>query len=237
MTDKSIAKLIDHALLHPTLTDDEIRAGCEIARRLDVASVCVKPYAVPLAVEFLTDSDVAVGTVIGFPHGSHATKAKAHEAELACQQGAVELDMVVNIGKVLQQDWDYVRQDIQAVTSVARKHSALIKVIFETDFVQDTTLKVKLCEICESVGVDFVKTSTGFGYVKQPDGNYNYVGATAEDIKLMRETCSPAVGVKASGGVRTYEDAATMRELGATRLGSSSSESIVTGEASREEGY
>lgn len=233
----SIAKLIDHALLHPTLGDADLRAGCETARRLRTATVCIKPYAVPLAAELLRDSDVGVGTVIGFPHGSNATETKAFEADLACRQGAVELDMVVNIGKVLDEDWDFVRRDIQAVKDVAVRHQAILKVIFETDYVTQNEHKKKLCQICEQLGVDYVKTSTGFGFVKQPSGDYGYTGATPEDIGLMRAACSPKVGVKASGGIRSYADAERFRDLGATRLGTSASETIVTGEPSSQEGY
>ena len=234
---QSIAQLIDHALLHPTLTDAEIRAGCETARRLGVASVCVKPYAIPLAVEVLEGSDVGVGTVIGFPHGSHASAVKAFEAEQACEAGATELDMVVNVGKVLQADWAAVEADIRAVHEVAQRYQAILKVIFETDFVTDEAHKRKLCEICSQVGVDYVKTSTGFGFVKQEGGGYGYTGATLEDIRLMRAASDPAVGVKASGGVRSYDDAAAFRDAGATRLGASASETIVTGEQSAQEGY
>ena len=237
MTDNEIAKLIDHALLHPTLIDSDIVAGCETAAKLQVATVCVKPYCVKLACEALADSPVGVGTVIGFPHGSHATEVKAFEAQVACRDGARELDMVVNIGKVLQEDWDYVRNDILAVKQVAQSADAILKVIFETDYVTNDEHKIKLCEICESIGVEYVKTSTGFGFKKDADGNYGYTGATEHDIALMRKSCGIGVGVKASGGVRTYADAARMRDLGATRLGSSSSEAIVTGESSQQEGY
>lgn len=234
---QSIAKLIDHALLHPTLTDDQLREGCETARRLNVATVCVKPFAVAMAADILAGSHVGVGTVIGFPHGSQETETKAFEAELACQRGATELDMVVNVAKVLQQDWDFVRADIQAVADVTRKHAAVLKVIFETDFVTDDNLKLKLCNICTEIGVDYVKTSTGFGFVKLPDGHYGYHGATEHDVRLMRSACGPAVQVKASGGIRTHDDAQKMRDLGATRLGTSSSEAIVNGEQSALEGY
>ncbi len=232
-----LAKMIDHALLHPMMTDSEILKGCEIARRLNVASVCVKPYAVATAAQLLAGSDVAVGTVIGFPHGSNASTVKAHEADQACRDGAVELDMVVNIGKVLSGDWDYVRSDIQAVLEIARRHSAILKVIFETDYITNDNDKRKLCQICDELAVDFVKTSTGFGFVKQKEGGYDYVGATQSDVELMRATCSANVQVKASGGIRTHEDAITMSALGATRLGTSASEAILKGEPTQQEGY
>ncbi len=224
-----MARLIDHALLHPTMTDAEILAGCELAARLKLKSVCVKPYAVPLAVKCLTGTETVVGTVVGFPHGSHPTEIKVAEAEWALNAGAVELDMVVNVGKVLQGDWEYVQQDIAAVVAVAHARQALVKVIFETDFVTRDEDKRKLCQICEAAGADFVKTSTGFGFVKQPNGDYNYVGATEQDIALMRESCSERVGVKASGGVRDYAQAVSFLRRGANRLGTSASAAIVSG--------
>ncbi len=156
---------------------------------------------------------------------------------MACRDGAIELDMVVNVGKVLDGDWDYVKNDIDAVLKVARRNNAILKVIFETDFVTEASDKVRLCEICDELGVDYVKTSTGFGFTKQSGGGYGYTGATGDDIALMRKTCSDKGGVKASGGIRTFDDAAKMRELGATRLGASASETIVTGEQSSQEGY
>jgi deoxyribose-phosphate aldolase len=229
MTD-SIAKLIDHAILHPTLTDQQIVAGCELAKQLSVASVCVKPYTVELAAKTLRDCDVGVGTVIGFPHGSNSTEIKVAESNWALDRGATELDMVVNIGKVRQADWDFVQKDIAAVVNAGHNRNAIVKVIFETDFVTEREDKIKLCHICEAVAADFVKTSTGFGFVKGPDGNYNYAGASVSDVILMRETCSPNVQVKASGGIRSYEDATRFRDLGCTRLGTSASAAIVEGQ-------
>jgi deoxyribose-phosphate aldolase len=233
----AIARLIDHALLHPTLTDEEIRLGCLTARDLGVASVCVKPYAVQLAVEVLRGSSTRVGTVIGFPHGSNVSALKAQEADLACGDGACELDMVVNIGKVLSHDWDYVRADIRSVREVAERHGAILKVIFETDLITADDDKRRLCEICTELGCDFVKTSTGFGFVKMPEGGYGYRGATEHDVQWMRACCGPNVQVKASGGIRDYEDAQRMQAVGATRLGTSASETIVKGAPSRQEGY
>ncbi|MBL9123599.1 MAG: deoxyribose-phosphate aldolase [Planctomycetaceae bacterium] len=227
----SIARLIDHSLLHPTLTDAELRAGCELARRYEVASVCIKPYAVPLAVELLRGSPVKVGTVVGFPHGSSSTATKVAEADDACQAGAVELDAVVNVGKVLSGDWDYVEREIRALVEVAHRHGAILKVIFENDFLPSDEPKLRLCRICEAAGVDFVKTSTGFGYTKLPDGNYNYRGATEHDVRLMRAATTAAVEVKAAGGIRTYDEAARLRALGVTRLGATATEAIMAGEA------
>jgi deoxyribose-phosphate aldolase len=232
---ESIAKLIDHSLLHPTLTDCELRAGCEVARKYGVASVCIKPYAVPLAVECLQGSPVRVGTVIGFPHGSSTTAAKIFEAEEACRAGAVELDVVVNMGKVLSGDWDYVAREIAEVVAVAHRNRSLTKVIFENDYLANDEQKIRLCQICEAAGAEFVKTSTGFGYVRLPDGNYNYRGATEHDVRLMRSATGPAVQVKAAGGVRDYAAAARMRALGVTRIGASATEAIIAGERAASE--
>ncbi|REK09994.1 MAG: deoxyribose-phosphate aldolase [Planctomycetota bacterium] len=226
----SIARLIDHALLHPTLTDEQLREGCQMALGLELASVCIKPYAVPLAAKLLAGSPVAVCTVIGFPHGSVSTDVKRFEAEWACRQGATELDMVVNVGKVLSGDWDFVADDIRAVVDAAHQNGALAKVIFENEFLPGDEPKIELCRICSRVGADFVKTSTGFGFVKRAEGGMGAIGATEHDLKLMRAHADPKVGVKASGGVRTYQDALRVVELGATRIGTSSSEAIVAGQ-------
>ena len=169
---EELAGMIDHSLLHPTLTDEELRAGCETARRCRVASVCIKPYAVRMAAEVLAGSGVAVGAVVGFPHGSNATELKRRETELACRDGATEIDMVVNVGKVLSGDWEYVEKDVKAVVEEAHANGAIVKVIFENDFLSDDEQKIKLCQISEKVGADFVKTSTGYGFVKGADGNY-----------------------------------------------------------------
>lgn len=214
-----LAKMIDHSILHPTLTDEDLRRECEVAKKYDVASVCVKPYTVKQAVELLKGTDVLVGCVIGFPAGNSAIPVKVFEAESACNDGAVEIDMVINIGKALQRDWKYITEEIKAVTDVCHKHNAIVKVIFETDFVTSSEDKIKLCEICTEVGADYVKTSSGFGFVKQPDGSYNYTGATIDDIKLMRKHSGPAVKVKCAGGVRTLDDLIKMKKAGAARSG------------------
>jgi deoxyribose-phosphate aldolase len=229
----SLARLIDHSLLHPTLTDQEFEAGCAVARRYGVASVCVKPYAVTEARRLLEDSDVAIGTVVGFPHGSQATETKVFEAELACRQGASELDMVVNVGKALSGDWEYVAHEIREIVAVARRHGAITKVIFENDFLPSDALKIKLCEICAAAGAEYVKTSTGFGFVRQADGGYNYQGATEADVRLMRAHSPAEVKVKAAGGVRTYEDAVRIRAAGAERIGATATAAIVDEERRR----
>lgn len=223
-----IAKMIDHSLLHPTMTDTDLKRECEIAKEYDVASVCIKPYAVKMAVELLKDSNVLVGTVIGFPHGNSATTIKVLETEQACKDGAVEIDMVVNIGKVLSEDWEYIENEIQAIQTVVASYNATLKVIFENDFLPEDKFIIRLCEICSKVGVGFVKTSTGYGFSKGADGKYSYEGATEHDVKLMRKHSDSSVEVKAAGGIRTWEDSIRFRSYGVTRIGASATEKILT---------
>jgi deoxyribose-phosphate aldolase len=227
---ESIVNLIDHAVLHPTQTDADVRAACEFCAALGVASVCVKPSFVPLAAECLAGSQVLVSTVIGFPHGGVATETKAAEARLACELGAREVDMVANLGKVLSGDWDYVEADIRAVVDAARSHGAITKVIFESGLLPNDEVKIRLCQASEAAGAAFVKTSTGFGFVKGEGGGMIATGATEHDVRLMRATCSPAVQVKASGGIRDYATARRFVDLGATRLGTSATREIAAGE-------
>jgi deoxyribose-phosphate aldolase len=224
---KTIAKMIDHSLLHPTMTDQEMRDGCAIALKYDVASVCIKPYAVKLAAGILKGSDVKVGTVIGFPHGSSSIEIKIAETLQAIRDGAEEVDMVVNIGKVLQEDWDYVSEEIRAITETCHSHGVIIKVIFENDFLPEDRFKIRLCKICTECSVDFVKTSTGYGFLKVQDGHYSYVGATEHDIKLMCKHIGPNVQVKAAGGIRTLEGILNARNSGATRCGATATITIL----------
>lgn len=224
---REIAKMIDHSLLHPTMTDAELRDGCRLADKYHVASVCVKPYAVPMAAEILANSDVLVGTVIGFPAGNSAISIKVAETIQACRDGAVEIDMVVNIGKVLGEDWNYVTDEIRAVNEATVKHGAILKVIFENDYLPDDKYKIKLCQICTEVGAAFVKTSTGYGFVKGADGQYNYKGATIPDLRLMLDNVGPNVRVKAAGGVRTLDGLLQVKEMGVTRLGASATAVIM----------
>ncbi|HQR06801.1 MAG TPA: deoxyribose-phosphate aldolase [Gemmatales bacterium] len=211
-----IAKMLDHSLLQPVLTDAELEKGCKLARAYDVATVCIKPYAVAMAKRILEGSDVGVCTVIGFPHGSPVTKIKVLEAQAAMADGATELDMVVNIGKVKSGDWDYVKKDIAEVVEAAHRGKAKVKVIFENSMM-DNAQKMKLCEICGQVGADWVKTSTGYG-----DG-----GATDEDLKLMRKHSPAHVQVKAAGGVRTFERILIVRDIGVSRVGATVSPAIL----------
>lgn len=224
---RDIAKMIDHSLLHPTMTDTEMQEGCELAKKYDVASVCIKPYAVKMAAELLSGSDVLVGTVIGFPHGNSTIAIKVAETQQACLDGAVEIDMVVNIGKVLANDWEYIREEIQAVKTACAQQGAILKVIFENDFLPQDSFKIKLCEICTEVKAEFVKTSTGYGFVKGSDGKYSYEGATEHDLHLMLDHVGPGVLVKAAGGVRTLDGLLKVKEMGVARLGASATAAIM----------
>jgi deoxyribose-phosphate aldolase len=234
ITLKSLAKMIDHSLLHPTLTDEAILAGCELAKHYDVATACVKPYATPLAHKILEGSTVGVCAVVAFPHGNSTTSIKVKEAEQAVLEGAVEIDMVVNVGKVLGGDWDYVSEEIKAVNDTVISHKGILKVIFENDYLQDSHI-IKLCEICAAHAVAFVKTSTGYGFVKQPNGMYTYQGATDHHLKLMRAHCPENIKLKAAGGVRTLDDLLRVRELGVTRIGATATEAIL--EEAKRRGY
>jgi deoxyribose-phosphate aldolase len=212
---EQVAKTIDHSLLRPELETEAVRAGCELARNFNVASACVKPCDVALARQLLAGSEVKVSTVIGFPHGSSASAVKAFEAGQAIAEGAEELDMVLNIARLRSGAVDEVRSDIQAVVKVAAGQ-ALVKVILENAYLDDGQ-KVLGCRLSEEAGADFVKTSTGFA----PSG------ATLEDLRLMRRTVSPAIGVKAAGGIRTLDALIDALNAGATRIGATATQSIL----------
>lgn len=216
---RALAKMIDHSILHPTMTEADLVRECEVAKNYDVASVCVKPYAVPKAVELLKGTDVLVGCVIGFPAGNSAIEVKVFETEKACKDGAVEIDMVINIAKALEGDWEYIENEINAVTRACHENDAIVKVIFETDYVSKPEDIVQLCKICTKVGADYVKTSSGFGFVKGADGKYSYAGATIPNLKLMKESIGPDVKVKAAGGVRTLDQLIAVQEAGCARCG------------------
>jgi deoxyribose-phosphate aldolase len=215
-TYEQIARMIDHSLLNPTLTTDDLERGIRLALAYDVASVCIMPYYLRRCTELLAGSTVKPGTTIGFPHGGHTTAIKVAEVEQALADGAMELDMVVNISKVLSGDWDYVRAEIKAIVDTAHAQQRKVKVIFENCYLQDVH-KIRLCEICGEVGADWVKTSTGYG-----SG-----GATHEDLKLMRAHCPAHVQIKAAGGVRTLDQLLAVRALGVTRCGASRTADIL----------
>ena len=216
VTTKDIAKMIDHSLLRPNLTQEDIKKGLEIAKAYDTATVCVHPEDVALAKKYLNDTDVKVTTVIGFPHGAHRTDVKVFEAGKAIEDGAVELDMVLNIGRLLSGEYDYVRKEIEEVVKAAHGSNVEVKVILENCYLTDELIK-KGCKLCEEAGADYVKTSTGFGTS----------GATLEDLKLMRASCSPRVKVKAAGGVRTLDAALDVRNTGTVRFGATATREIL----------
>lgn len=211
-----LAKMIDHSLLNPTMNVDDLESGIQLALAYDVASVCIMPYYLARCAELLKGSTVKASTTIGFPHGGHTTAIKRAEAEKAIADGCEELDMVVNISKVLSGDWNYVRSDIQAVLEPTHAAGQKLKVIFENCYLDDSQ-KIQLCEICSELNVDWVKTSTGYGTG----------GATHEDLKLMRQHAAPHVQVKAAGGVRDLEGLIAVKEIGVSRCGASRTQAIL----------
>lgn len=216
ITYEQLAKVIDHSLLKPELTEQDVIEGCQLAHQYHTATVCVKPCHVTLASEVLKDSDVLVSTVIGFPHGSNLTTVKVTEAELAMDEGALELDMVLNIGQLRSGKFDTVRDDIKAVCDAAHARGAKVKVILENAYLTDEE-KVTACKLAEEAGADWVKTSTGFA----PGG------ATLEDLRLMRKTVSDKVQVKAAGGVRTLDAILAVIDAGVTRCGATATKVIM----------
>ena len=221
-TVRDLAKMIDHSLLVPSLTADDLEKGCRLALEYDVASVCILPHYLKRCAEILKGSTVKASTTIGFPHGGHTTAAKLAETRQALADGGEELDMVVNISRVLSGDWDYVRNDIKAVVDAAHAAGQKVKVIFENCYLKDEH-KIRLCQICGELGADWVKTSTGFGSS----------GATLEDLALMRKHSPPNVQVKAAGGVRDLDMLLKVRELGVTRVGARSTKEILDEAARR----
>jgi deoxyribose-phosphate aldolase len=215
-TYEDIAKMIDHSLLNPTLTGTDLEQGCHLALDYDCASVCIMPYYLKRCAEILKGSRVKASTTIGFPHGGHTTAIKVAEARQALADGGEELDMVVNLSKVLSGDWAYVRDDLQAVIDVTHGAGQKVKVIFENCYLKDDH-KIRLCEICAKLGADWVKTSTGYGTG----------GATDEDLKLMRKYSPAHVQVKAAAGIRDLDRLLAVRALGVTRVGASRTVEIL----------
>ncbi|MCD6574583.1 deoxyribose-phosphate aldolase [Candidatus Aerophobetes bacterium] len=214
LTLEKLAKTIDHSLVGPLVTDEQVREGCEIGKRYLTNSVFVKPYHVPLAVKLLRGTGVKVGTVVGFPHGCSTPQTKAFEARQAVEMGAEELDVVSNFAATLAGDYDLLREDIGAVVEASK--GVIVKIILENCYLTREQ-KIKVCQIAEEMGADFVKTSTGFGTG----------GASVEDVRLMRETVSPKVGVKAAGGIRSLEKALEILEAGANRIGATATIKIL----------
>ena len=219
-TKQQIAQTIDHAALKPNMTDKDMIEQCELGKKYSVASVCVRPSDVALAAKCLAGSSVPVSVVVGFPHGANRPEVKALEARLAIEDGAKEIDMVANIGKFLSDDYDWVKRDIEAVVAEAKPKNVLVKVILETCYLSPSQI-AKACEIARSAGAQFVKTSTGFA-----DGS-----ATPEAIEIMMKTVGDTMGVKASGGVRSYEVACGFLDQGCKRLGSAGGTATILGDA------
>ncbi len=205
-----IAKMIDHSLLSPTLSKNDLEAGCQLALAYDVASVCIMPYYLHRCAEILRGSSVRPSTTIGFPHGGHTTAMKVAEAQRALVDGGEELDMVVNVSQVLSGEWDYVQKEIGEIVKVTHDAGQKLKVIFENAYLNDEQ-KIRLCEICGELNVDWVKTSTG----------YSPSGATVADLILMRKSSPAHVQVKAAGGVRDLDTLIQVRDLGVSRCGAS----------------
>lgn len=216
MTYEEIAGMIDHALLKPDLTDRDIVEGCKIAMEYRVAAVCVRPSDVILANKILKGSNVMVTTVIGFPHGTTSTLTKITEAKEAIANGAVELDVVINIGKVKSGSYDYVKEELKALVHMAHERKVTVKIILENCYLSDEE-KIQACRICSEIGADFVKTSTGFGTW----------GAKEADLVLMRKYCDPNIKIKAAGGIKTLEQIIRMKELGCHRVGCSNTVEIL----------
>ena len=216
ITPHDIAKMLDHSTLQPFLTEEDIRKGCELALKYDCASVCARPCDVPILAEMLKGSDVKVCTVIGFPHGSHETAIKVAEAKLALEEGCQELDMVLNIGKMIHGDHDYVKSEIKQIADLAHANGAIVKVILETCYLTDEQKKIA-CRLSEEAGADYVKTSTGYGSK----------GCTIDDLKLMRAAVSANVRVKGSGGIRDLDTVLSARAVGASRCGVSATAKIM----------
>jgi deoxyribose-phosphate aldolase len=225
LTERDIAKTIDHSLLRPELDDAFVEAGCRLAAKYDVASVCVRPADVRRAAALLAGTDVAVGTTIGFPHGNHRTETKVLEAQRALADGATELDMVIQIGALKSGRDADVQADIEAVVKIGHAAGAIVKVIFENAYLTDDE-KVRACHLTEAAGADFVKTSTGFA----PSG------ATHDDLRLMRANTPPHIRVKAAGGVRTLDALLAVMELGVTRIGATATETIIEDFRARKSG-
>lgn len=216
ITLRDIAKTLDHSTLQPFLTEDDIRKGCDIALQYGTATVCARPGDMPLVVELLKGSDVKPCTVIGFPHGAHHTRVKLYEAQQALDDGCQELDMVLNIGRLLHGDAAYVQDEIAQLAQAAHARGALLKVILETCYLNDEQKKLA-CRLSEAAGADFVKTSTGYGSA----------GATVADVALMRASVGSRVSVKASGGIRTLDMVLACRQAGAVRCGVSATVKIM----------
>ena len=224
LTVEQIARMIDHAMLKPQMTEGEVIEGCALAKKYKTATVCVRPYDVSLCTDYLKDTEVSISTVIGFPHGNSKTEVKLYEAEQAIKDGAVELDMVLPIGKIKSSSYHYVEQEVQALIDLTKRKGIILKVIFENNYLTDEEI-INCCNICSRQQVDLVKTSTGFASQ----------GPTLEGVKLMKAHVNPFTGIKAAGGIKTLDNFLNFYHAGATRLGTSSTHQIL--EEARQRGF
>ncbi len=227
-----LAQMIDHSLLHPTIIQAEVLSGCQLSARYNAATACVKPCHVSLAYAELGETGVRVSTVAGFPHGNSTARIKVQEAEEAVLAGAAEVDMVVNIGEVLSENWEFIHDEITMVNDAVVSNGGILKVIFENDYLEDTHI-IRLAELCTQIGVAFIKTSTGYGFVKRDNGMYAYDGAQDHHLQLMRKHAGTNVQIKAAGGIRTLDDLLRVRGIGVTRIGATATESILQEAKSR----
>lgn len=222
-----IAKMVDHSLLHPSMTDAEFEEECQVALKYNVGSVCVKPYHVKRAAALMAGTDIKVAAVVAFPHGNSTTDIKLAETKQVLEDGATEVDFVINIGKAVGGDWAYVDEEIRRLVQMIKSYGADSKVIFENDMLTSDEQKIILCRICSKYKVTFVKTSTGYCYKKDADGKYYYDGATHHDLMLMRSYSDADVQVKAAGAVSTLEPVLAAYQLGATRFGLKGAKKLV----------
>lgn len=222
-----VAKMVDHSLLHPAMTDEEFEAECKVAVECNVGAVCVKPYHTRRAAELMAGTDIIVSAVVAFPHGNSTLDIKLAETRQVLEDGATEVDFVINIGKVVGEDWVYIDEEIRRADALVKSYGAILKVIFENDMLTSDEQKKVLCRICSKYKVGFVKTSTGYCYNKDADGKFYFVGATHHDLMLMRTYSDPEVQVKAAGAVSTLEPLLEAYRLGATRFGLKGAKKLV----------
>lgn len=219
--------LLDHSLLHPAMTDEEFESECRIAIEYNVGAVCVKPYHTKRAAELMAGTDIIVSAVVAFPHGNSTMDIKLAETRQVLEDGATEIDYVINMGKAIGGDWAYVDEEIRRVNAMCKGYGAILKVIFENDMLTSDGQKITLCRICSKYKGGFVKTSTGYCYNKGDDGGFYFVGATHHDLMLMRKYTDPEVKVKAAGAVSTLEPMLEAYQLGATRFGLKGARKVV----------
>lgn len=221
-----IAKMIDHTLLHPALTDKEIKAGCDVAKKYNVAAVTVKPYIIREVAECLQGTDIKVASVVGFPHGSSSPEIKMLEAQQCIKDGATEIEIVINIGRVLSENRDYTEAELSILQQIVSDHNAIMKVVIESDFLTSDQHKIYLCEVCNKLNVPYINTSTGFGFAQHNNGFYRCNGAT-EHVKLLKMHAAESINIKTTGNISTLDDLLRFKELGVSRIGTTATQTIM----------